>query len=317
MNIAESQIEKKMIHPSPFHLEDGWCIQIENQNKNCTHNEIDTLTAKGILNYTDFEILKLLAAFGYVNTYNIEFALRQTLPECYLKSDYQRNLRKLVHAGLLLKYRVCMDADSKDYRSTISPLRFYSLSPGAYSYIEPLVESPGLFHGALPGYAVMEHLASSQLLVHFRATYKSDVRTCYRNVRKKIGVHTFMLDALVRFRSRTGDYPRSVTLFLLCGRSHTESKKSLLSRIGLLFRWLDRHQDDFGQYMILILLEQFKEIPEIYHDTAVCQNGFLKFPLYFALDTDLLSVPLFDCLYQCFDTDAAGKYSIDRVKIFL
>ena len=62
MNTTESQIEKKLIYPSPFHLEEGWNICIENQNKNCTHNEIDQLTMKGLLSYTDFEILKLLAA---------------------------------------------------------------------------------------------------------------------------------------------------------------------------------------------------------------------------------------------------------------
>lgn len=317
MNTTESQIEKKLIYPSPFHLEEGWNICIENQNKNCTHNEIDQLTMKGLLSYTDFEILKLLAACRYVNTHNLEFALRQSLPECYLKSDYQKNLRKLVHAGLLLKHCLCLHTETKERMDIVSPLRFYSLSPGACSYIEPLVESPCLFRGALPDYAVMEHLASSQLLIRFQASYKHAIKACYRNVRKKVGVHAFVLDALIRYLSCIGESPQSVTLFLLCGRSHTESTRSLISRIHLLFRWLEQHHGQYGQHMIIILLEHFKEIPNIFHNVAAHNIGFFHYPLYFALDTDLLAFPLFECLYRCSDDGSSDKCMIDRVQITL
>ena len=73
--------------PSPFHFQEGYQIRVENKNKNCSHYEIDTLTLKGLLNPIDFEILKLLGTYCYVNTHNLSFALNQILPENYRKSD--------------------------------------------------------------------------------------------------------------------------------------------------------------------------------------------------------------------------------------
>ena len=60
---------------SPFHFQEGYQIQIENRNKNCSHTEIDTLALKGLLNSVDFEILKLLGTYCYVNTHNLNSAL--------------------------------------------------------------------------------------------------------------------------------------------------------------------------------------------------------------------------------------------------
>lgn len=317
MNYLDYQTEQNIINPSPFHLDENWHIQIENQNKNCTHNEIDTLAMKGILNYTDFEILKLLATYRYVNTHNIEFALRQILPECYLKTDYRRNLRKMLHAGLLLKYRLCLFAENSVCRDPVSPLCFYSLSPGAYSYIAPLVESPYSISSALPDYTIVEQLASAQLLIRLLFSYKDSVRICYQNIRKKIGNHSFMIDALVRFFTYTTDQPHSVTLFLLCGRSHNESKRNLLVRIGFIFRWLEKHCKEYDQYMILILLESFKDIPLISHHISACRKGGVAFPLYYALDTDILASPLFDSLYQCSEDETTGKSTIDQIRVVL
>lgn len=315
MNTLEYQTEKNIIKPSPFHLDESWCIQIENKNRNCTHNEIDTLTMRGILNYTDFEILKLLAAYRYINTHNLEFALRHTLPECYLKTDYQKNLRKLVHAGLLLKHHLCTCTEDTVHQDNVSPLRFYSLSPGAYSYIAPLVESPYSLSSALPDYAVMEQLACTQLLIRLHAVYKDSIRACYQNVPKKIGTHTFMLDALIRFFSYAADQPHSITLFLLCGRSHNESRKDLISRMDLFLRWLEKHSNEYGQYMVLILLERFKDIPLIFHDISAYRKRLFTFPLYFAVDTDILAAPLFNRLYQCSNDESANKSTVDQISV--
>lgn len=317
MNTIEYQAEKNIMVPSPFHLDENWCIQIANHNRNCTHNEIDTLTMKKILNYMDFEILKLLAVYRYINTHNLEFALRHILPECYIKTDYKQNLHKLTHAGLLLKHRLYQHSENAVYCTPVSPLCFYSLSPGAYSYIAPLVESPYSISSALPDYMVMEQLATTQLLIQAQVSYKDSIRICYRNVRKKIGTHTFALDAVIRFFTYAAEPPHSITLFLLCGRSQGESQKSLLSRICLFFRWLEKHHDEYGQFMILILVECFKDIPIISHNIAVSQRDCFTFPLYYAVDTDLLTAPLFDRLYQCFETESSNKSTVEQIKVHL
>ena len=81
---------------SPFHFQEGYQIQIENRNKNCSHTEIDTLALKGLLNPVDFEILKLLGTYCYVNTHNLNYALNHTLPGKLPKTRLQKKFEKAV-----------------------------------------------------------------------------------------------------------------------------------------------------------------------------------------------------------------------------
>lgn len=165
---------------SPFHFQEGYQIQIENRNKNCSHTEIDTLALKGLLNSVDFEILKLLGTYCYVNTHNLNYALNHTLPENYRKQDYKRNLKKLSDAGILLKHSICMQTDGEgSARQIVSPLRFYSLSPGARSYISSLMEVPYISNQTLPAYRIIELMAAAQLLIRFQASYRNSVKRSF------------------------------------------------------------------------------------------------------------------------------------------
>ena len=251
---------------SPFHFQEGYQIQIENRNKNCSHTEIDTLALKGLLNSVDFEILKLLGTYCYVNTHNLNYALNHTLPENYRKQDYKRNLKKLSDAGILLKYSICMQTDGEgSARQIVSPLRFYSLSPGARSYISSLMEVPYISNQTLPAYRIIELMAAAQLLIRFQASYRNSVKKILFNLHKQIGSHLLLLDAYIRYSASQGDSSSpAVHLFLLCGRDNGDNYADIVLRSRLLFCWLDRRKEEYPCHMILLLLESISDIPPVY-----------------------------------------------------
>lgn len=310
--------------PSPFHFQEGYQIRVENKNKNCSHYEIDTLTLKGLLNPIDFEILKLLGTYCYVNTHNLSFALNQILPENYRKSDYKRNFKKLVTAGLLLKHSISMQTnDECPAFQFVSPLRFYSLSPGARSYISTLMEIPYVPGQALPAYRIIELLAVSQLLIHFQAFYGDSVRKILFNLYKQIGAHSFLLDAYIRYAPDPDGHSPAIHLFLLCGRDYGDNYTDIILRSRLLFRWLNQHKEEYPHHMILLLLENISDIPPVYFQLCrpympdkTCISESL-YPLYFTLDTNVFAQPLFDVLYQCEIEEDSGKCKINRISLKL
>lgn len=308
---------------SPFHFQEGYQIQIENRNKNCSHTEIDTLALKGLLNSVDFEILKLLGTYCYVNTHNLNYALNHTLPENYRKQDYKRNLKKLSDAGILLKYSICMQTDGEgSARQIVSPLRFYSLSPGARSYISSLMEVPYISNQTLPAYRIIELMAAAQLLIRFQASYRNSVKKILFNLHKQIGSHLLLLDAYIRYSASQGDSSSpAVHLFLLCGRDNGDNYADIVLRSRLLFCWLDRRKEEYPCHMILLLLESISDIPPVYLQV---RNPYMSgktgitdslYPLYFTLDTNVLVQPLFDALYQCEIEEDSGRCKISKISL--
>ena len=297
------------LSPSPFHLESAWSVLKENKNQNCTHAEIDTLTAKGLLNGVDFEIMKLLSVYPFINTYNLEYALLHRMSEFYQKSEYTKNLRKLVKAGILIKYCLA-DKTLGDEPLIVSPFRFYSLSPGAYSYMSSFIDNPHNIQFRLRDSQMIELLSVVQLLIHTEVAYPSCIKKQRLCVRKKIGNKQVVIPAYFVFQSDKEHPP--LHLLILSGRAEQGSRDRLIGDIQTLFEWLDKNEDSYRNYMVLLLLETLHEIPIIHSQIAGSRMRGKLHPVYYALDTNLLTHPLFDCIYQCEELD--GKPHIDRIR---
>ena len=69
--------------------------------------------------------------------------------------------------------------------------------------------------------------------------------------------------------------------------------------------------------MILILTETLKDIPLIAHDIIIQTKRETAYPLYYALDTSLLSYPLLDSLYQYVEDPEISNCIIQRLSIHL
>ena len=297
------------LSPSPFHLEDAWCILKENKNLNCTHAEIDTLAAKGLLNGVDFEIMKLLSVYPFINTYNLEYALLHGMSEFYQKSEYTRNLRKLVKAGILIKYCLA-DKTVGEEPLIVSPFRFYSLSPGAYSYMSSFMDNPHDIQFRLRDNQIIELLSVVQLLIHTKVAYPDSIKKQRLCVRKKVGSKQLVIPAYLVFQSKKECPP--IHLMILSGRATQSSRERLIGDIRTLFELLDKNEEPYRNYMVLLLLETLHEIPMIQSQIAGVRMTGKSHTVYYALDTNLLTHPLFDCVYQCEEID--GKPHIDRIR---
>lgn len=307
-------ISSDAFHPSPFHLEADWRIKTENTNKACTHTQIDTLNAKGIINTIDFKIMELLATYKVVNTHNINYFLNHLLPPCYRHDNYIRNLNKLVKAGVILKHALYKQKEDGTDETIQSPLRFYSLSAGGYSYIAPLVSNPHKFTAAYPDYKIMEQLALSQLLLHFSCCCSSNILYTKQNIIKTIGSRKLPIDCFLRYQNKS-QFPFSVSIFLFCCRNHPDSHKDCLTRISLFFRWLTMHQDEHPNYLLVIAVEDLQEIFFLHRSIMEWDIPFRP-TVYYTPDTEQLYSPLLENLYQCFYDEENLHLQLTHMRIF-
>lgn len=283
---------------TPFHMEDGWECRLENKNRNCTHFEIDTLILKNIIGPVDLMIMRALATYKYLNAYNIQFFLNLLSPlhQYYKKENYTGNLKKLVKAGILLRY--CLVRYDNGSPLKASPLRFYDLAPGACSYIAPVTASAYPLQAATDDTRKLELLALNQFLMRMQCNYPT-IRTAHYLTWKKAGPRAFCIDAALRCpvpANFPGDQD-SLTIFPIPARYSQGWKKHAADRYLSLQEWHDRHQEQHPLPFPIFLCESL-EMGELLFRHFRTVDKLRYMPFYFVTDGSLLSCPLWDCLYS-------------------
>lgn len=313
---AESElITDLLLTRTPFVLEDGWEMAPENRNASCSHAEIETLIQKRILNLIDLEIMKVLAAYHYLNHYNIRMELEGRLHPGYRKESYRDNLRKMKRAGILLCFVPVPASPLPDggLAPAVSPLRLYCLSASAFTYMEPLTEA----HPILPSSArrKMELAAAGQFLIQFLRHYKDRVIGYEYEMGTKIGNAPFLLDAIVRYRAALPKLPeaQTVTLFLLTVRRCRGWKQAALSRLSLFRIWLSRHGAVCMIPLPVLVVEDIQMALELY-SLMQSTESLSGLHVYFCPDSLLMAVPPLAALYRC-EADDDGKVTAVRIKL--
>lgn len=306
---------KQMSSPTPFRLEDAMHIKTENAAHSCSHAQIDQLISKKIINPIDLEIMKLLTDYRYVNTYNINYAINHSLPTVYQKKSYHANLKKLTHAGILLRHCIMGGATGNAQEQCASPLRFYSLPGGAYTYLAPSCDHPRHCTTRFNDRMIMENLALNQFLIRIRTDCEESIRHLATCINKKIGTHAFILDAFIRYMSHSQSVGfKNISLFVFSTRDFLDGIADMSSRMQLFSRWLHKHQEEHPNYMIIILTESIKNIP-LLHAAINAKEVPARYPFYFCTDTALLTAPVFSCLFTC--SSESGMVDIVRKKLNL
>lgn len=303
---------QQLLYPSPFHLEDAWQVICENKNRNCSQQEIDILIAKEILNRIDIEILRVLGELGFVNTYNITSALTYRLPETYQKESYQRNFRKMVRAGLLMKYSI-RTGDASGYRYA-SPMHFYSLTPGAQSYMEPHI--PTLF----PKRLVLSHprmincLSISQVLIQFLRNcpegYTVHPMSC-----RHIGGHAIVLDGLIRGSNCSDLFKIPLQVILVSMRDSSASLSKFSDRLLEAQKAARLDSRKYSSIIVFVTesLPAIRLLSETEH--SIDRGAYFDIPVYYTYDM-LSNAPLFKSLFKgVYAPD--GSFSIERVELML
>ena len=197
MNNKEIAEMESFAVKTPFHMNPGWELMLENSNKNCSHSEIELLLQKRIINLIDIEIMKILAHYPYTNANNIAFLLNHTLHQGYQKPSYLSNLNKLKKAGIILRYAFTDTSKQTDEAAaTASPLRLYCLSQAAHTYMASI--TPDCHQTATASISTVRKLelaSLNQFLIRFRQHYSTCVASLQYLKGTKIGSTPFTIDA--------------------------------------------------------------------------------------------------------------------------
>lgn len=302
-----------LVTRTPFRLEEGWELAVENVNTACSHAEIETLIQKRILNLIDLEIMKVLATYHYLNHHNIRMELEQRLHPGYRKESYSDNIRKMKRAGILLCFVPVLinNPPDKDSAPISSPLRLYCLSTAAFTYTEALTEA----HPIHPSSArrKIELAAAGQFLIQFLRHYKDRVIGYEYEKGARIGNTPFLIDAVIRYRTALPGQAEvyNITLFLLTFRRHENWEMMTLARLNAFRIWLSRHRTENLMPLPVLLVEDITMALTIYSQMQTIES-LSELHLFFCPDSLIMAVPPLQALHWCKEDDN-GKVTAVRI----
>lgn len=304
MNNDKEFYPKDITKRTPFHLEPNWDLILENHNKSCSHTEIDRLLQRRIINLIDMELIRILACFPFTNNSNLSFMLNKRLHPGYHKTSYLDNLNKLKNAGIVLRYFPAESptATNSSENCTISPagpLRLYTLSISAYTYIESLVTDSHKVSAVSPLQKI-ELAALNQFLIHFQSMYADKVLSMQYQKRAKIGSTSFFIDAILNCHATHPIFESTdrISLYLLSVRAYGKWEKNILLRLKMLRIWLERCNEDLSPPFILLLVESLAMALTIFSQ-MLNMPALEGMHVYFCPDSLLMQYSPLDALYSC------------------
>lgn len=317
MNYKEITETESFIAKTPFHIEPGWELLLENSNKNCSHSEIELLLQKRTINLIDIEIMKILTQYPYTNSSNITFLLNHTLHQGYQKSSYLNNLNKLKKAGIVLRYAFTDTAKQTDEAvATASPLRLYCLSQAAHTYMASI--TPDCHQAATASISAVRKLelaSLNQFLIRFRQHYSTCIVSLQYLKGTKIGSTPFTIDAVLCCSAAHPVFEgkEHIRLFVFSCREYGNWIKNSLTRLKMLRIWLQRHSDEYPVPFVIFLTENLSMALTLY--SHIQEAPLLEsFPIYFCPDSLLISYPPLDAIYSC-ETEEDGHLTAIRHSI--
>lgn len=292
---------------TPFHMEEAWESRLENKNRSCTHFEIDSLILKNIIGPADLMIMRALATYKFLNSYNLDFFINRLSPlhEYYKKETFSANLKKLVKAGILARYHFIRYDEGGSISA--SPLRFYDLIPGAYSYIAPVTAGACPLQAAMDDTRKLELLALNQFLMRMRFNYPS-VRTIHYLTWKKAGTKAFCIDAAIRCPAPAALFgeQEKISIFPIPVRFGPGWKSNAATRYQSLRNWLGKNQERHPFPFPIFLCESL-EMGELLFHSFRTMDELRYLPFYFVTDGAVLSCPLWDCLFSSRISEETGE----------
>lgn len=302
MNHKETTDMEAFAAKTPFHMEPGWELVLENSNKNCSHAEIELLLQKQLINLIDIEIMRILARYPYTNHCNIAFLLNHTLHQGYQKPSYLGNLNKLKKAGIILRYAFTDTAEqAQDADATASPLRLYCLSQAAHTYMASITPD---CHQAVPAaissVRKLELAALNQFLIRFRQHYSTCIASLQYLKGTRIGSTPFTIDAVLCCRAAHPVFEgkEHIWLFAFSCREYGNWAKTSLAKLKMLRIWLKGHSDEYPVPFVICLTENLSMALTLY--AGILEIPLLQsFPIYFCPDSLLVSCPPLDAVYSC------------------
>lgn len=318
---VQDEVPTSILSKTPFHTREGWDLILENKNPTCSHAEIDTLIQKRIINLIDIELIKALAQFPYTNIHNITFYLNNSgvLHVNYQKKSYLANLNKLKKAGIVARYCFACKPGVSPATSlqAASPLRLYSLTPPALTYIAPLLLNPAPLPMSSDTLRKLEIAALNQFIIHFQAAYTEHIKHIDYLRTFKNGTMPYVIDAIIQYHSQNPVYQMAgtISLILLSVRESSGWIPRTVNQLKKLRSVISRYPDKYRLPFYLIIMESITMIIDLY---PYLQTPPLQgIPFYYSLDTASSAYPPLDCLYSCQQSEEDSSITAIRHMIVI
>lgn len=260
---------KMLVKESPFRWMKGQTLCCENQNTNCTYDQIEKMKNKGLLNAVDFCILKKMAGYRYLTQSHINACVNgSSLKKGYKKDSYEENVFKMVRAGIINRF--CFVSETGDLYECLPnkySVRFYDLSKGAHSFARNVA-----------GYE-MHHLDSEQRperilellsLNQFDIGMQRELKECiqYRGYaeKRKLGSSYAELDLYYRIQKRNTTLP-PLHLYVASVRLHPGYESRFAEKIRIVRSCVQMHGKEESS-LLLVLCENLDSVKAMYRYQA-------------------------------------------------
>lgn len=255
---------KLLMKESPFLWKKDQTLCCENQNLNCTYDQIEKMKNKGLLNAVDFCIIRMMAGYRYLAQSHINACVNgSSLNERYKKASYEENVIKLVRSGIIKRF--CFISEPGDLYECLPrhcSIRFYDLSKGAYSYARDVA-----------GYAVhhmnneqrqervLELLSLNQFDIGFRSAFNDRIQYRGYAEKRKLGSSYAELDLYYRIRRDTAALP--LHLYVVSVRLSPDCKERFIEKIRIVRSCIQMHGKEEAS-IVLVLCEDMNSIKIMY-----------------------------------------------------
>lgn len=282
---------------SPFIYHNGQVLHLENEKTTCTYDEIATLTARGHLKRTDFDIFDILYEFQCLNRHNILFALKSNFERSGgdPRNNIKKNLAKLVKFGMIMRYSI-------QWGETDTPTRtpcFYTLSPGMHSFYNrkrsfSLKKKQQYFSTADP-VEMLHVLCLNQFHIRFTSQYDHKIKKSLRMHPITIFEQNQVVDGLYRLTST--EVVNGFDLAVLVIRRNPHWQQIYVERLASLYAYCSKKPHIAYEPLVITICEDDLHMKEAFLVKNKEPSVRNIYTLY-ASDLNLLSDAMLDELFE-------------------
>lgn len=255
---------KLLMKESPFLWKKDQTMCCENQNLNCTYDQIEKMKNKGLLNAVDFCIIRIMAGYRYLAQSHINACVSgSSLKEGYKKDSYDENIAKMVRAGIINRF--CFVSGPGDLYECLPnhcSVRFYDLSKGAYSYARD-VAGYKVHHlnAEQKQERVLELLSLNQFDIGMQKDFKECIRYRGYAEKRKLGSSYAELDLYYRIQRSATTLP--LHLYVVSVRLYPGYENRFAEKIRIVRSCVQMHGKD-EPTIVLVLCENMDSVKIMY-----------------------------------------------------
>lgn len=246
--------EEPLYHKSPFLYHNDIRYTCENKKITCTFDEMHTLFVKGLLDNQDWDILKALYKYRFLNRHVLEIYLN-----VHKKNGIKKRLNKLVSQGILLRFYLSWN-NNDELNKQSSPF-FYSLSKGAYSFFKKrnplgtIIDNTNHAYELPNEINILNRLVFNQFHVNFMKQYGKNIIKQRYFERITMHGYEFFIEGYFRMKSNSSSIFNTFDIVVISLRRSPEWQKEFTNKLSLIYSYAKKNTLKIKEPIILVICE--------------------------------------------------------------